>query len=70
MRLIYIKSRVDGMSYKEIAEALGISVKKVDNSLQAVMKDLKIALADYLHVLFLFELASKMDCLDKFQNCF
>ena len=70
MRLIYIKSRVDGMSYKEIAEALGISVKKVDNSLQAVMKDLKIALADYLHVLILFELASKMDCLDKFQNCF
>lgn len=54
MRLIYIKSRVDGMSYKEIAEALGISVKKVDNSLQAVMKDLKIALADYLHVLILF----------------
>lgn len=61
LRLIYIKSRVDGMSYKEIAEALDISVKKVDNSLQAVLKDLRIALADYLHVFILTALASTVN---------
>lgn len=61
LRLIYIKSRVDGMSYKEIAEALDISVKKVDNSLQAVLKDLRIALADYLHAFILAALASTVN---------
>ena len=64
MRLIYTKSRVDGMSYKEIAEALDISVKKVDNSLQAVMKDLRIALADYLDIFILAAI------LDNVQNSF
>ena len=64
MRLIYTKSRVDGMSYKEIAEALDISVKKVDNSLQAVMKDLRIALADYLDFFILAAI------LDNVQNSF
>ena len=58
LRLVYIKSRVDGMSYKEIAEALDVSVKKVDNSLQAVLKDLRIALADYLHAFILAALIS------------
>ncbi len=61
LRLVYIKSRVDGMSYKEIAEALDISVKKVDNSLQAVLKDLRIALADYLHAFILAALASTVN---------
>lgn len=61
LRLVYIKSRVDGMSYKEIAEALDISVKKVDNSLQAVLKDLRIALADYLHAFILTALASTVN---------
>ena len=61
LRLVYIKSRVDGMSYKEIAEALDISVKKVDNSLQAVLKDLRIALADYIHVFILTALASTVN---------
>lgn len=61
LRLVYIKSRVDGMSYKEIAEALDISVKKVDNSLQAVLKDLRIALADYLHIFILAALASTVN---------
>ena len=57
-RLIYIRSRVDGMTYKEIAEALDISVKKVDNSIQSALKDLRVALADYLDVFILFALAS------------
>ena len=57
-RMIYIKRMVEGMSYKEIAEALDIPVKKVDNNLQSVMKDLRIALADYLHLFILISLAS------------
>lgn len=57
-RLIYIRSRVDGMTYKEIAEALDISVKKVDNSIQSALKELRVALADYLDVFILFALAS------------
>ena len=61
LRLVYIKSRVDGMSYKEIAEALDVSVKKVDNSLQAVLKDLRLALADYLHAFILAALASTVN---------
>ena len=58
LRLIYIKRVVEGLSYKEIAEALDISVKKVDNSLQFVLKDLRIALADYLPVFILMALAT------------
>ena len=58
LRLIYIKRVVEGLSYKEIAEALDISVKKVDNSLQFVLKDLRIALADYLPVFILMALAA------------
>lgn len=58
LRLIYIKRVVEGLSYKEIAEALDISVKKVDNSLQFVLKDLRIALADYLHIFMLMALAA------------
>ena len=58
LRLIYIKRAVEGLSYKEIAEALDISVKKVDNSLQFVLKDLRIALADYLPVFILMALAT------------
>ena len=57
-RMIYIKRMVEGMSYKEIAEALDIPVKKVDNNLQSVMKDLRIALADYHHLFILISLAS------------
>ena len=49
------------MSDQEIAEALDISVKKVDNSLQAVLKDLRIALADYLHAFILAALASTVN---------
>ena len=58
LRLIYIKRVVEGLSYKEIAEDLDISVKKVDNSLQFVLKDLRIALADYLHIFMLMALAA------------
>ena len=46
------------MTRREIAEALDISVKKVDNSIQSALKELRVALADYLDVFILFTLAS------------
>lgn len=51
LRETFILSRVERLSYKEIAERLGISVKAVDNRLSRTMKILKQELKDYLPVL-------------------
>ena len=45
---IFILSRINGLSYKEIAEKLGLSYKQVDKSLQKTMKTLRAALDEYL----------------------
>lgn len=45
---IFILSRVNGLSYKEIAGKLGLSYKQVDKSLQKTMKTLRAALDEYL----------------------
>lgn len=49
-REIFIKNRVEGLSYKETAEALGISYKAVDKGLQSTMKILKMELGEYLPI--------------------
>lgn len=51
LRETFILSRVERLSYKEIAERLGITVKAVDNRLSRTMKILKQELKDYLPVL-------------------
>ena len=51
LRETFILSRVERLSYKDIAERLGISVKAVDNRLSRTMKILKQELKDYLPVL-------------------
>lgn len=51
LRETFILSRVERLSYKEIAERLGISVKAVDNRLSRTMRILKQELKDYLPVL-------------------
>ena len=47
-REVFIKTRVEGLSYKETAEALGLSYKAVDKSLQNTVKRLRLELGEYL----------------------
>ena len=57
LREVFILSRVERLSYKEIAEKLGITVKSVDNRLSRTMKILREELKDYLPLLlFLLDL--------------
>ena len=44
----FMKHRFLGMSYKEIAEDEGVSVKTIDYRIQQALKDLRIKLKDYL----------------------
>ncbi len=43
-RLIFVMKRLEGMSHKEISEALGISPKTIENQITKAMKVLKEAL--------------------------
>ena len=52
-REVFVKTRIEGLSYKEAAEALGLSYKAVDKSLQNTIKKLKSELGEYLPI-FLF----------------
>ena len=53
-RRIFVAQRIDGKSYKEIAEEFNISIKKVDKELQRAASKLRISLKDYLGALLLF----------------
>lgn len=50
-RETWLRSRIDGLTYKEIAEALGVSYKRVDKNMQQVVKKLRAALSEYLSLL-------------------
>jgi len=52
-RKVFVMSRYDGMTYKEIADKLGISVKTVENQMGKSLKFLREELADYLPFLLL-----------------
>ncbi|NQV02098.1 MAG: RNA polymerase sigma-70 factor [Bacteroidia bacterium] len=52
-RRVFIMSRYDGMTYNEIAENLGISVKTVENQMSKALKFLREELAEYLPFLLL-----------------
>lgn len=47
-RTIFILSREDGLSYKEIAESLSISVKTVENQMGKALKILREKISTYL----------------------
>ncbi len=53
LRQTFILSRVEQLSYKEIAERLNITVKSVDNRLARTMKILRKELQDYLPIYIL-----------------
>ena len=53
LREVFILSRVEQLSYKEIAERLGITVKAVDNRLARTMKILRKELKDYLPLILM-----------------
>ncbi|WPQ64632.1 RNA polymerase sigma-70 factor [Chitinophaga sancti] len=53
-REIFILSRYEELSYKEIAATLNISVKTVENQMVTALKKLRISLQDYLQVTILF----------------
>ena len=46
--------KTEGRSYKEIADILNISTKKVDKELQNATVKLRLSLKDYLSVLVVF----------------
>ncbi len=50
-RVIFIKSRIEGKKYKEIAEELNISVNTVENQMSIALKKLRVELKDYLPLL-------------------
>lgn len=51
-RKVFIARRFEEMSYKEIAEKYGITVRRVEFELEKTVKLLRVALKDYLHILF------------------
>jgi RNA polymerase sigma-70 factor (ECF subfamily) len=50
-RQVFIYSRYEDMSYKQIAAKLGISVKTVENQMGKALKRLRIGLAKYIKVI-------------------
>lgn len=50
-REIFIKSRIEGKQYKQIAEEMGISIHTVDMQIRIALKKLRIELKDYLPLL-------------------
>lgn len=50
-REIFIKSRIEGKKYKEIADEMNISVHTVDTQIRIALKKLRTELKDYLPLL-------------------
>lgn len=53
-KIIFLKSRVEGKKYKEIAEDLHISVNTVEGQMSIALKKLRAELKDYLPLLLFF----------------
>jgi RNA polymerase sigma-70 factor (ECF subfamily) len=53
-REIFVKSRVEGKKYREIADELNISVNTVETQMSVALKKMRIILKDYLPLLLFF----------------
>jgi len=53
-RKVFEMSRMEQKSYSEIAQSLAISVNTVENHISKALRQLRVALKDYLIVLFIF----------------
>ena len=52
-RKIFLASRMEGLTYNEIAERYGVTPRKVKRDIQKVLEIMRISLKDYLPVLLL-----------------
>ena len=52
-REVFVARRFEELSYKEIAEKYGITVRRVEFELEKAVKQLRVALKDYLPVLLM-----------------
>lgn len=53
-RIIFIKSRFENLSHKQIAEEMGVSTKSVEFHITKALKSLRITLKDYFPVFLFF----------------
>lgn len=54
MQRVFLLSRQEGMSYKEIAKELNISVKTVENQMGSALKKMRLLLQKYNYLPFFF----------------
>ena len=57
----FLKNRVEGLSYEEIAQAMGIQYSRVAKDIHAVLKRLRISLKDYLSIIILITLLKELN---------
>lgn len=55
-REIFVRSRFEGQSYKQIAEEIGCTVKSVEFEVSKAVKVLRVALKDYLVLLIMLNI--------------
>jgi RNA polymerase sigma-70 factor (ECF subfamily) len=51
-RIIFAMSRFEEMSYREISEALNISIKTVENQISKALRHMRVALQPYVEQIF------------------
>ena len=59
-REAFLKNRVEGLTYQEIAEAMGISYNRVNKDIFSTLAKLRLSLKDYLGVLACIILLEQM----------